>query len=161
MRKLFWIAPILVIMAIAATACSASNVVVEQSLVIEQLPEEKGEKTSVGTVPTESESEQPAQSEPSFPLWYSTSLTDVNTGEIFTVEENIGKVILAETLATWCSNCYKQQTEVARFHNLLGERDDFISLGIDIDPNEDIVLLTGVMCVKMDLTGYTQWRTGK
>jgi thiol-disulfide isomerase/thioredoxin len=143
MKKLFWITNLLVITAIAVTACSTPNVAMEQPLVVEQLPVEESEKTSVGTVPTGNESEQPLQPEPSFPLWYSTSLTDVSTGEVFTIEENLGKVILVETLATWCSNCYKQQAEVARFHDLLGERNDFISLGIDIDPNEDIPLLTG------------------
>ena len=143
MKKLFWIAGLFVITAIAVTACSTSNMAAEQQLVVEQLPIEESEKTSVGTVVTENASEQPVQSESSFPTWYSTPLTDVNTGKVFTVEENLGKVILVETLATWCSNCYKQQTEVVRFHDLLGERDDFISLGIDIDPNEDIVLLTG------------------
>ena len=143
MKKLFWIAGLFVITAIAVTACSTSNMAAEQQLVVEQLPIEESEKTSVGTVVTENASEQPVQSESSFPTWYSTPLTDVNTGRVFTVEENLGKVILVETLATWCSNCYKQQTEVVRFHDLLGERDDFISLGIDIDPNEDIVLLTG------------------
>jgi len=143
MKKLFWITNLLVITAIAVTACSTSNIAAEQQLVVEQLPEEPSENKNEGTAPTESESEQPVQSESSFPTWYSTPLTDVNTGGVFTIEENLGKVILVETLATWCSNCYKQQTEVARFHDLLGERDDFISLGIDIDPNEDIVLLTG------------------
>ena len=143
MKKLFWIASLLIITAIAATACSTSKKATEQQLVVEQLPEELIENKNEDTVSTESESEQPVQSEPPFPTWYSSSLTDVNTGEVFTIEENLGNVILVETLATWCSNCYKQQTEVARFHDLLGERDDFISLGIDIDPNEDIVLLTG------------------
>ena len=143
MKKLFWIASLLVIMAVAATACNTSSMATEQPLVVDQLPAEESENTGVDTAPTESEIEQTVQSESSLPLWYSTPLTDVNTGEVFTVEENLGKVILVETLATWCSNCFKQQTEVARFHDLLSERNDFISLGIDIDPNEDIVLLTG------------------
>ena len=143
MKKLFWIAGLIVIMAIAATACSTSNTATQQPLVVEQLPVEESENTSSVTASTENESEQSVQSEASFPLWYSTPMTDVSTGEVFTIEENLGKVILVETLATWCSNCFKQQTEVTRFHDLLGERNDFISLGIDIDPNEDISLLTG------------------
>jgi hypothetical protein len=143
MKKLFWIANLLVITVIAVTACGTSNIAKEQPLVVEQLPEEVSENINDGTALTESKSEQPVQSESSFPVWYFTPLTDVNTGEVFTIEENLGKVILVETLATWCSNCYKQQTEVARFHDLLGERDDFISLGIDIDPNEDLLLLEG------------------
>ncbi len=139
MKKQIWIVSLLVFTAIMVSACSASSKPAEQPMAVEQLPVEKNENISAQTESEPGLSEQP---ELSFPVWYSTPLTDVNTGEVFSVEENLGKVILVETLATWCSNCYKQQTEVARFHDLLGERNDFISLGIDIDPNEDILLLT-------------------
>lgn len=71
------------------------------------------------------------------PAWYSISLTDVNSGEAFTINDLKGKVVLVETMAVWCSNCFKQQTQVKDLHEALGERDDFVSLGIDIDPNED------------------------
>ena len=48
-----------------------------------------------------------------------------------------GKVVLVETLAMWCSNCLKQQQQVSSLHDLVGDRDDFVSLGLDIDPNEN------------------------
>lgn len=70
------------------------------------------------------------------PGWFSTSLTDVRSGETFTISELKGKVVLVETMAMWCSNCLRQQKQVLELHNLLGERDDFVSLGLDIDPNE-------------------------
>jgi hypothetical protein len=70
------------------------------------------------------------------PAWFSASLTDVNTGQTFTVADYQGKVVLVETLAVWCSNCLKQQREVLALHQALGERDDFVSVGIDIDLNE-------------------------
>jgi hypothetical protein len=41
-------------------------------------------------------------------------------------------------MAMWCSNCVRQQNEVKALHELLGERDDFISIGVDIDINEDL-----------------------
>jgi hypothetical protein len=44
-------------------------------------------------------------------------------------------------MAIWCSNCRKQQQNVADLHTMLGERDDFVSLGLDIDPNEDAASL--------------------
>ena len=75
------------------------------------------------------------------PAWFSTSLTNVNTGEAFTINDLKGKVILVETMAVWCSNCYQQQTQVKILHSKLGERDDFVSLGMDIDPNEDAAKL--------------------
>ena len=71
------------------------------------------------------------------PDWFKVVLTDVNSGESFMVEDFRGKVVLVETLAMWCSNCLKQQGQVQSLHELLGKRDDFVSLGIDIDPNEN------------------------
>ena len=77
------------------------------------------------------------------PAWYSASLTDASTGKAFTINDFKGKVVLVETLAMWCSNCKKQQTQVKALHDLLGERDDFVSLGLDIDPNENAADLKG------------------
>lgn len=75
------------------------------------------------------------------PDWFKTSLTDINTGETFVVADFKGKVVLVETLAMWCSNCLKQQGQVKALHDLVGERDDFVSLGLDIDPNENATAL--------------------
>ena len=69
-------------------------------------------------------------------------LTDVYTGMVCRVEDFKGRVVLVETMAMWCSKCLKQQQEVARLHDLLGEREDFMGLGVDIDPNEDVPQLT-------------------
>jgi len=73
----------------------------------------------------------------STPDWFDVPLTDIQTGQSFTINELKGKVVLVETLAMWCSNCLKQQKEVLSLHEQLGERDDFVSLGFDIDPNEE------------------------
>lgn len=71
------------------------------------------------------------------PAWFSVALTNVRTGETFTIQDLKGKVILVETMAVWCSNCLRQQGQVKELHGLLGERDDFVSIGLDIDLNED------------------------
>ncbi|MBM3136883.1 MAG: TlpA family protein disulfide reductase [Chloroflexi bacterium] len=71
------------------------------------------------------------------PNWYSSELTDVNTGMVFRVSDFQGKVILVETMAIWCPKCLTQQKEVSRLHDILGDRDDFVSLGINTDPNEN------------------------
>ncbi|MEN9562680.1 MAG: hypothetical protein RIR73_924 [Chloroflexota bacterium] len=71
------------------------------------------------------------------PAWFGISLMNVRTNEAFTIEDLHGKVVLVETMAVWCPNCLKQQAQVQELHNLLGERDDFVSIGLDIDPNED------------------------
>lgn len=77
------------------------------------------------------------------PAWYSASLTDASTGKAFTINDFKGKVVLVETLAMWCPNCKKQQTQVKALHDLLGERDDFVSIGLDIDLNENAADLKG------------------
>ena len=80
------------------------------------------------------------------PAWFSETFTDARTGQVFSITDHKGKVILVETLAMWCSNCKKQQGQVVELHNLLGERDDFISFGLDIDTNENAA----------DLANYVQ-----
>ena len=75
------------------------------------------------------------------PDWFEAGLTNVNTGETFKISEFQDKVILVETIAVWCSNCLKQQQQVEALHGLLGERDDLVSVTLDIDPNENDAIL--------------------
>jgi cytochrome oxidase Cu insertion factor (SCO1/SenC/PrrC family) len=77
------------------------------------------------------------------PAWFSVALTNVANGESFTIADLKGKVVLVENMAVWCSTCLRQQKQVKALQDLLGERDDFVSLGLDIDPNEDAALLKG------------------
>jgi len=77
------------------------------------------------------------------PAWFNAKLTDVNTGKGFKLADLKGKVVLVETMAVWCSNCLKQQNEVKALHAQLGKRDDFVSVALDIDPNENDGTLKG------------------
>jgi hypothetical protein len=77
------------------------------------------------------------------PDWFKVDLVDVNSGETFRIEDLQGKVVLVETMAVWCSNCLRQQREVQDLHAAMGERDDFVSIALDIDPNEDAAKLRG------------------
>lgn len=140
MNKKFAIFSTMIVFGLAIAACSPSPAVEAPAVEVEEAHDDSMEAAPEQEAVMEEEP-QPAESQ--FPDWYATQLTDVNTGEVFTIQDNLGKVYLVETLATWCSNCLKQQQEVKRFHEMLGERDDFESLGVNIDPNEDTVLLTG------------------
>lgn len=71
------------------------------------------------------------------PAWFTADLTNVNTGEKFQITDLKGKVVLVETMAVWCPLCLKQQKQVQALHQLLGQRDDWVSIALDIDPNED------------------------
>ncbi len=84
------------------------------------------------------------------PAWFASSLKDVRSGDSFTINDFKGKVILVETMAVWCTTCYQQQTQIKALHESLGMRADFVSVSLDIDPNED----------EATLTKYTQQNSG-
>lgn len=102
---------------------------------------------AVGCAPVKAEatnaSENPAEVLPTNtavserPEWFDMELTDAQTGEVFTVNDYAGKVILLETMAMWCPNCIVQANEVRNLHELLGDPEDFISISLDVDLNED------------------------
>jgi len=87
------------------------------------------------------------------PTWFSASLTDARTGETFRINDFRGKVVLVETMAIWCTNCLKQQGQVKALHEQLGVRDDFISIGLDIDPNEN----TEALKKYVESKGFEWW----
>ena len=92
--------------------------------------------------PSDEMTDEPADMMES-PAWFGAALTDARTGQTFTINDFKGKVVLVETMAMWCSNCLKQQTQVKALHEALGMRDDFVSIGLDIDPNENVDALKG------------------
>ena len=71
------------------------------------------------------------------PEWFDIELTDVQTGEKFTMNDYAGKVVLVETMAMWCPNCLFQANEVRKMHRLLDNPDDVISITLDVDVHED------------------------
>jgi cytochrome oxidase Cu insertion factor (SCO1/SenC/PrrC family) len=75
------------------------------------------------------------------PEWFDMELTDVQTGETFTMNDYAGKVVLLETMAIWCPNCTVQNNEVRELHKLLGHPQDLISVSLDVDVNEDAASL--------------------
>ncbi len=75
------------------------------------------------------------------PAWFNSTLTAVNTGQDFTIADFHGKVVLLETMAMWCPNCKKQQQQVASLHQMLGEKEDFVTVALDVDSKEDAAQL--------------------
>ena len=87
----------------------------------------------------------PSENMADLPVYFSLKLTDPTSGQEFTIQDHKGKVILVETMAMWCTTCLRQQGEVKKLHEQLGERDDFVSLGLDIDPNENAADLSAYL----------------
>lgn len=71
------------------------------------------------------------------PGFFDVSLTNVNTGESFKISDFAGKVVLIENLAMWCPSCKKQQEQVKLLNNALSMNSDLITIGFDVDPNEN------------------------
>jgi peroxiredoxin len=67
--------------------------------------------------------------------WLATELTDVSTGETFTIAEFAGTPVLLESFAVWCPICTNQQKQVRALHEEVG--DEVISIALNTDPNED------------------------
>jgi peroxiredoxin len=93
---------------------------------------------SASTSPPEPVSSQGAGE---VPQWFGFEMTDVRTGETFTINDFAGKVVLVETMAMWCPNCAVQANEVRKLHNLLEHPDDLVSISLDVDVNEDAASL--------------------
>jgi len=75
------------------------------------------------------------------PDWFNMELTDVQTGETFTMNDYAGKVVLLETMAMWCPSCLLQAGQVQKLHEVLGNPEDLISVSLDVDVNEDAASL--------------------
>jgi cytochrome oxidase Cu insertion factor (SCO1/SenC/PrrC family) len=69
-------------------------------------------------------------------------MVDVNTGKSFTIGDFAGKVVLMDTMATWCPTCQGEMSQVQQVPDLLGaSRSDVVLLSLDVDPNEDAAIL--------------------
>ncbi len=78
-----------------------------------------------------------AATPPAKPDWFNIAMTDVRTGQTFTINDFAGKVVLIQTMVEWCPSCKWQQVEVGRLSTLLGNPDNLVSISLDVDPNED------------------------
>jgi cytochrome oxidase Cu insertion factor (SCO1/SenC/PrrC family) len=75
------------------------------------------------------------------PEWFDIKLTDVRTGQTFTVNDFAGKVVLIETMAEWCPNCAAEENQVKKLLDLLGGTEDLVSISMDTDLHEDATSL--------------------
>jgi thiol-disulfide isomerase/thioredoxin len=85
---------------------------------------------SVETVDTSSQDTGPLDTS-----WQDIDLADIKTGETFRISDFAGKPILLESFAVWCPTCTKQQREIKKLHEEVG--DTIVSISIDTDINED------------------------
>ena len=75
------------------------------------------------------------------PDWFNFKMTDVRTGQVFSINDFSGKVVLLETMAEWCGTCLKQQNEVKKLQGLTGNTRDLVHISLDVDLHEDAATL--------------------
>jgi len=91
---------------------------------------------SSSTVGSQQNSNLPSRTQPAqTPEWQNFELTDVNSGETFTISQFSDKPVLLESFAVWCPTCTRQQQIIKSLHDEIGE--SVVSISIDADPNED------------------------
>ncbi|MBA3074485.1 MAG: redoxin domain-containing protein [Anaerolineae bacterium] len=115
------------------TACAPMNVATEVMV------EENSEEIKVQTAEPmlEATAEVMPDEALELPTWLTSELVNIKTGETFKLTDFAGKVVLVENLAMWCSSCLKQQEQVKLLHEQLGEDSGLISIGFDVDQNEE------------------------
>jgi thiol-disulfide isomerase/thioredoxin len=146
--KIHWIIRTLILIPVVLSACAPA--MVKEAIPgkpneakMEKPTETMMEKPTDAMVekPADAMVENPADAMMESPKWFSVPLTNVETGQPFKVADYKGKVVLVEAMAQWCPTCKKQQQQVLELQTKLGENPDFISIALDIDPNEDGVQL--------------------
>jgi thiol-disulfide isomerase/thioredoxin len=75
------------------------------------------------------------------PGWFDATLTNVNDGSAFSINNFAGKVVLVETMAVWCPTCKRQQQQIQTLHSQMGMNPDLVTISLDIDPNENADML--------------------
>lgn len=64
--------------------------------------------------------------------WQQITLTNAQTGEQFTLGDFAGKTVYVEPMATWCTNCRQQLTNVSAATSQFGEDVVFIALSVEV-----------------------------
>jgi len=152
-RKNYSVIVLALMLFLVVTACTPAEIaptnpagVITPSPTIEEgnsdagVADEPSPTNEPGAVPTEAAAptEVEAEQDPPIdtPAWFDIPMVDVRTGQTFKINDYRGKVILVEMLAMWCPKCLNQQVEVKALHERLAGEEDFISVGLDIDINE-------------------------
>ncbi len=68
--------------------------------------------------------------------WQLIELTDVATGETFTLADFDGQTVFVEPMATWCSNCRAQLQSVSAAQTEL-DADDVVFIALSLETNLD------------------------
>jgi peroxiredoxin len=66
------------------------------------------------------------------PAWFTMPLTNARSGESFTLADFAGKTVFVEPMATWCTNCLRQLTDVKVAQANL-DPDEVVIIGLSVE----------------------------
>lgn len=151
-RELYLVIPIAVLFLLSACAGSQPEeppVVATAAPAVEPAPENEaeasGENAAAAEDPTgQQESEQEMADDMAGeeamgadrPAWQRLALTNARTGETFTLADFAGQTVFIEPMATWCSNCRQQLTNVREAKQQLAG-DDVVFVALSVETNID------------------------
>lgn len=69
------------------------------------------------------------------PAWMTIPVTDVRSGETFTLADFAGKTVFVEPMATWCTNCRRQLGNVAQAKAQLSDSEDVVFVSLSVETN--------------------------
>jgi cytochrome oxidase Cu insertion factor (SCO1/SenC/PrrC family) len=141
-----WTLALLPVVAVLAVACGASTpaatpATTPLAVTLEPVPSaapDTSTEPGAASTPESTPAGPPAAAGPTeaaLEPWRTAPLTDVRSGETFTLADLAGRVVVIEPMAIWCVNCLRQQREVATALKAL-ERDDVVYISLDVDPSE-------------------------
>jgi cytochrome oxidase Cu insertion factor (SCO1/SenC/PrrC family) len=70
------------------------------------------------------------------PAWQQLPLVNARTGEPFTLADFAGKTVFVEPMATWCTNCRQQLTNVRAAQETLADP-DVVFVALSVETNLD------------------------
>jgi hypothetical protein len=68
------------------------------------------------------------------PAWQQIALTNARTGELFMLSDFAGKTVFVEPMATWCTKCLQQLTNVRQAQGQLNG-DDTVLVALSLETN--------------------------
>ncbi|MBE2222547.1 MAG: redoxin domain-containing protein [Anaerolineae bacterium] len=71
------------------------------------------------------------------PAWQTIALTNAATGETFTLADFAGKTVFVEPMATWCTNCRSQLTNVREARSQFGDEVVFVGLSLETNISDE------------------------
>ena len=134
----------LMIVAALLAACG-STVAPTQSppitSVATQAPTATSAPTATPTLASTATSVTVAATPPAKPDWFNIEMTDVRSGQTFSMNDFSGKVVLLQTMAEWSINCTNQQAEMKKLESLEGNSKDLVLISLDTSLHEDAASL--------------------